>query len=468
MNDDKLNNEFDNFFRKEMENLPEEKPTAQDWELMSKRIHSDGLLLGNGSTNGKKYYLFILLFVLLAGLVSLPFIMTDKNRNVKKEEAQHAEDTNKNALSASVQTSTVTAPKETTNNNSGSQLHNNSLEPLHVKKNFSSEEKLYSAEEKALAWENNKGLNPSSGNTSGSSIDANDNIKENTVGSNAQNITSDETAASAEEKNNSTVSASADTVPALLEKIPADSALGTTLTNDNTNKSDSLALKRFRLGIYVSLDYNYYTLKENKDVAQAESDFVNQSSSIKGEKWGGQYTVGIIGGYLFTQKLSLEAGVFYSQKKKLHADIYTPAYTNAEEEMFTDFTYDYEARYFEMYGRIKYYFHQRKNSFYATLGAAGSFNLHSGNETSDYFSRVSHSESSNVTDRVTLDASSAGLVLVLSAGMEIPVSNRLDLYIEPAYRYSFNPVIKQPDYNRVPVEHFLRSISLATGLMYRF
>src|SRR4051812_26675138 len=86
MNDEKQDNELDNFFREEIENLPEEQPSARDWEQMSKRIQSEGLL---EKRNGRKYLLLIL-FALLATMVSLPFLMHDKT-GVKNEEAKSSD-----------------------------------------------------------------------------------------------------------------------------------------------------------------------------------------------------------------------------------------------------------------------------------------------------------------------------------------------------------------------------------------
>src|SRR5262249_1983207 len=106
---------------------------------------------------------------------------------------------------------------------------------------------------------------------------------------------------------------------------------------------------------------------------------------------------------------------------------------------------------------------------YATVGAAGSYNLPAGGNGSDYFLRTSFTESGKTeAERVTLNAASAGLVGVVSAGVGIPVGERWEVYVEPRYRYPFYPVIKQPNYKQVPVEHFMRSISLASGLMFKF
>jgi hypothetical protein len=478
MNDEKQN-ELDNLFREEIENLPEEQPSARDWEQMSKRIQAEGLL---EKSNGRKY-LFLILLALLATIVSLPFLM-DNKQGVKSEEAKSSEVAKNlsagNKISEPTKTKaapTETTPTKTTINSENSSTSNPSL---HLKNEMTPSRAALSANNgnrkvKENSLSDNKNLQTNSKAEEKTAETKNNKMSEaKTDGGNNKSLTPETTAEEnhvaappnanvSDEKNNPVTSAS-DSVNTV-EKSSVDS---TSTAKDTTQPHDSSAPGRFRLSIYASLDYNYYALKENKNVTQAEANYVNQSDLIKGDKWGGQYTIGIIGGYLFTQKLSLEAGAFYSQKKKLHASINTPAYNSEGEEMFSDFTYDYKARYFELYGRMKYYLRQRKNSWYATIGAAGSFNLPESISTSDYFSRVSYGESSTKTEDVKLNASSVGAILIISGGVEIPLGKRCDIYIEPAYKYSFSPVIKHSGFDQVPVEHLLRCISLATGLMYKF
>src|SRR5690349_8861012 len=104
MNDEKQNNELDNFFREELENLSEEKPSARDWEQMNKRIQSEGLL---EKSNGRKYLLLILL-ALVATMVSLPFLMDNKTA-IKSEETNFSESTKK-AVSTENKISETTKP----------------------------------------------------------------------------------------------------------------------------------------------------------------------------------------------------------------------------------------------------------------------------------------------------------------------------------------------------------------------
>lgn len=486
MKDENVKNELDNFFREELENLPEEKPDAQDWQQMSHRLQAEGLN-GRGS-NGRKYLLLLLLLLLLSGLVSIPFLVTDKNenQNVKRGiENPLTKDANKNSANESTarsegqssiaESTTTNSENLSANESSSQQLSSDSR----ISKPLLSRHDNNEAQENSLHKEATGATPMAKEKTDLALGNANDVNNDGSSNSQIKNDAADEQAAATVVQNEALTQAGdggvkniqpsdapGDTALTAVNQLPVDS----TSLPDNKTDAPASAIGRFRLGIYASLDYNFYSLKENSNVAQAEAELVRQSDLIKGEKWGGQYTIGITGGYLFTKKLSLEAGVFYSQKKKLHADINTPAYSlNSGDEMFSDFTYDYKARYLELYGRVKYYFHQKKNSLYATLGAAGSYNLPASNSNSDYFLRTSYSEFSGVeTERVTFDASSAGLTLVASAGIEIPLGARWDAYVEPTYRHSFYPVIKHPTYNRVPIEHFLRSASLATGLMYKF
>lgn len=501
MIDEKSSSEFDDVFR-ELENLPEEKPSARDWEQMSKRIQSEGLLESN--SNGRKFFFLILLLTLLSALVSLPFIIKNRNEGLKTEVVKPVikiqSQNSKNKLGISETKQNVSASQTDANAGADSKskdessTHHLSSEHTIQKVTVNADRDIFKDNSSAAgdakgksddenstgnkvgngsqgtqsggekAADKNSGTSPATG--SGAADSQSQNNSGNGQSGSEQGASTQPGAA--DEKNLSSTSASTDSANTHAQQLTADSSKNS-LTHDSTSAHDASTFRRFKLGIYVSLDYNYYTLKENNNVVQAETQYVRQSQSISGDKWGGQYTVGIIGGYMFTKKLSLETGVFYSQKKKLHADIYTPSYSSdSDEQMFTDFSYDYQARYFEVYGRVKYYFYQKKNSFYVTAGAAGSYNLPSGNAHSDYFSRTSYTRSSAETEHVKLDASSASAVMVISAGMEIPVSERWVVYIEPGYRYSFNPVVKHPTYNRLPIEHFMRCLSLATGLMYKF
>ena len=122
-----------------------------------------------------------------------------------------------------------------------------------------------------------------------------------------------------------------------------------------------------------------------------------------------------------------------------------------------------------MYGRIKYYLAENKNSFYAAAGLSGSFNFPSSKSDEGYFQRTTFNATDMPrSDRISLDASSSCLSMVISAGMEINLSAKWNLFIEPSYTHSFSAVIRHPSYDKIPIDHFWRTFSLGTGLMYKF
>ncbi|HLG33737.1 MAG TPA: outer membrane beta-barrel protein [Bacteroidia bacterium] len=249
----------------------------------------------------------------------------------------------------------------------------------------------------------------------------------------------------------------------------ADSAQAAHAVKDTTEQKSGFSAMPW-IGIYASWDFTGYHLKENNNVTAGEASTVFNSSGIGGESSLAQYTVGIMGGLRVSQKLALEAGALYSQKRKLSDTISSPAGVDEQgNESFSDFIYNYNAKYIEAYGRVKYYFLEKKHSFYAGIGAAGSFNFPSAKKDKGYFERTTFSEAATPqTDIVTLESSSVGLSIVVSAGMEVIFSQRWNLFVEAAYKHALTSVTRHPYYDKIPVEHFWRTFSLGTGLMYKF
>jgi hypothetical protein len=72
------------------------------------------------------------------------------------------------------------------------------------------------------------------------------------------------------------------------------------------------------------------------------------------------------------------------------------------------------------------------------------------------------------TERVLLKPASLGVSLVAAAGIELSLSPGCNFFLEPSYIYALDPVINNPDYVIVPVNHYRRSISIGTGLNFKF
>jgi hypothetical protein len=301
------------------------------------------------------------------------------------------------------------------------------------------------------ATDNNRGVEPTSGNVT-ATMNGNEDSTITQAGNNS---------------GEKAIPDSAITPPQ--EKSADTTRKDTAVVKDTLTKSSDGGRKPW-VGFFVSWDFTAYHLKENNNVNTSEAKAVINSSDIGGENSLAQYTLGIMGGLRVTKKFALEAGVFYSQKRKLSNIISSPAGVDAQgNESFSDFTYNYSAKYIEAYGRIKYYFLEKKHSFYAGIGAAGSFNFPSSKADRGYFERVTFSETAAPqTDIVTLEASSAGFSVVVCTGMEVVLSQRWNLFVEPSYKHALTSVTRHPYYDKIPVEHFWRTFSLGTGLMYKF
>jgi hypothetical protein len=238
-------------------------------------------------------------------------------------------------------------------------------------------------------------------------------------------------------------------------------------SGNKTEAEKTASKQKFQIGFFISWDYNQYHLKENAGAENPEADYIMNSDSMNGNKSAAQFTVGLRGSYFISEKLAIEAGAYYSQKRKVDAVIYTPQYSSSVGTYVSDFIYHFDAKYFEVDERIKYFVYPKKPSVYVAAGAKQSFSLNQNHP--DYFEHTRYSESAAPrTERVLLKPASVGVSLMLAAGAEIPLNARCNFFIEPAYTYSLDPVINNPDYVTVPVNLFRRSFSLGTGLNYKF
>src|SRR5437667_3050790 len=73
MDNEKMNNGFDEFFKKKMENIPEAKPTEEEWQQLRSGLQKEGLL--KAASNGRKYFLLLLLALVVGGSISVPLLM---------------------------------------------------------------------------------------------------------------------------------------------------------------------------------------------------------------------------------------------------------------------------------------------------------------------------------------------------------------------------------------------------------
>src|SRR5260221_8385710 len=73
MDNEKVNNDFDETLRKGLENIPDEQPTEENWKQLRNGLQKEGLL--KTASNGRKYFLLFLLCLLVGGSISVPLLM---------------------------------------------------------------------------------------------------------------------------------------------------------------------------------------------------------------------------------------------------------------------------------------------------------------------------------------------------------------------------------------------------------
>ncbi len=504
MSNDQIDNEIDDLFEKGLQDINEEQASQDDWLMMKSRMKKEGLL----KSRIKKR--LILISLLLAGISSIGIWYYF----------------NQSDVSRSAHASNVNAPEKTGNrNNTGSDVSENmkkesepgkndnkrKIEDNSPKASFSnSSSKLTDespnhdkkSETISLKKENKKNSSPKQflpgsrpesehngdlvlNEDKGSSHSEND-LRENKNGEenllNSENsespITDQKQQVASTSQNPSdtlaneinTGTANPDTgVSASKNILPHQDS--TKEVNSKTTEENIQAnqRKRFFIGGYFSLDYNHYLLKENGLVPPSEADYVDHSDSINGKNSASQFTAGLTAGYRIAQNTEIEMGVFYSRKKELTANIMTPAYINdLMQQVHSNYIYNYNASYFELSGKVKYYFCVgTKKWIYAGAGGIASFNFPENPNNKSYYSHTLYNDTTWISkDKVTLEPSSASFTAILLGGFETALSNRWNAFVEPEYKYGFSPVIKHPSFDYIPVNHYWRTFSIGFGLKY--
>ena len=73
MDNEQLNNDFEEQYNEQLENLREEKPSAKDWEVLRSNLKKEGLI--KTDSRWRKYFLFFLLPAVIGGAISIPLLM---------------------------------------------------------------------------------------------------------------------------------------------------------------------------------------------------------------------------------------------------------------------------------------------------------------------------------------------------------------------------------------------------------
>ncbi len=483
-----LHDNPDDLFRKGMENLPEETPSLQEWEQMQELLKTKGII--SQKRNRKKFFILFSLAASVIVFISLFFFI--RNGNIP---SKHSEKENAIAQDGKQQNKTLAENHSSSAENhvghlsevsekqkppgSGSkqiipkEIYREAKNPVQKpiiskvnstnKNNFAeiSSETSQAKQNPLQALSTNEDVEKKSAKTVSSLLAETPVLPENHLAQNIIPEIKDSTLRQSSKKDSVQVQVRTSAI------VNNDTLVVAQQKNNDENNSSQKKAKTIWLGGYFSWDINNYELEDTKNTSHG--DYV--MNTLKADSLGKQFqfTVGLTGGYGLSEHFSAEGGIFYSQKKQVKKSIGVPKYNTEYGESIVDYSYYYNAQYLELYGGLKYYLSKGKVNYYIAPGLLGSFNFPVKEEKRGYFTRTFYSETTQPkSEKIILEPHSFGMSAVFSAGAEIKLTPKWNIYAEPSYKYGLNPVIKHPTYNKVPVNHFWRTVGFGIGCMYNF
>lgn len=226
----------------------------------------------------------------------------------------------------------------------------------------------------------------------------------------------------------------------------------------STGTKDVYGVNKWGIGIYIAPENSYY--ESRTALGQDILNVTNPGKKICN-------TLGMNLSYSFSQNFYLQTGVWYSQKPVISINETYIAYNgDTLASTYRNYSMLYQGRYLEVPLSLKYYCRLTGSlRIYGLAGAIASFNLPG---SKSYFIRESYENGDLYRDRINLSALSIGITGHLAAGLELQLNHKWSIYVEPFYKYSFSPVLKQRTYKNIPVTHLSRSWGAGFGIIYHF
>jgi hypothetical protein len=529
---DREKHKIDEIFKDGLANLKEEAPSVSGWNVIKKEIVNEGLKITAAAKYAKLLQLSIASAVLVTtGILTYLFIdktsdkkqhsliETTKNTSAKTEEnvtvnfnseaksntsintVESIENTSKNSIS----TDNKLAAVETKNNIVSSTFARKNSDNVN-RKTTNASSQINEAESgnsvvetsNSVSTKNNvvrKSRNKYSKNRATKHSETSlKNVFANQISDaiSSDNLTTNgATAAATESEQAATNNVEAKTELAVenaeLKNSETTNKNGTSVDSaacatipDSVNKVAETAaiikidpnFKKFSVGVYVSMDKNYYSLQHsNTSMFGGASDF---GDSIKGASSWAQYTIGFTGGYKPSQHILIESGLFYSQKKKIEytsANFHTLASPNDSSTLVNNkFSYHNNAQYIQLFLKMKMYLvDKEKYRLFIAPGLLFDANVPTSQNNASYYQVESTTATKYTKQKYTFKSGSIGTNLTISTGVELKMKNDWVVSFEPSYIYGLNQLVRYKNVDAaLPIKHYNRSIGLGVRLIKEF
>ena len=473
-----MENKIDDLFKSQLNNLPEELPSEQDWSALKKELNESGLIK-NERRKGR-FFFWVFGALLISGLAAAAIFIDTPEEQVKikkdveqelvvnAQESLHQKNPVKNILENKKDNKEVVLSQKNISIAKKEIKEDQKIlfnVPVHATKINSAKAQKAAAKEipKKFVLENSSEVLAvkeeivvevkNETQAAADVLQSMDADKEDSLAqqSETQNITN----AADNLADSIAVETLADSISTLAQNdTPAVS------TEKKEDVVDEMLYRKLWGGAIFSLDYNNYNLKLND---QLQGSYVLNNDLIHGQQFF-QYSAGLGIGYRHSKLLGISAELLYSQKKGVN--VYAMSPDSIGSDNYNYYQYNLEAKYLDLIVKPRFYIWNKKFSAYVFPGVVASFNL-PGVEGRSYFTKSKITANGYEHDKINLSFFSVGLSLLGGAGIEYDIKNNWKISGEISYRQSLTPVIQHPTYV-VPLAHYLYSVNVAAGIYKYF
>ncbi|MCX6296038.1 MAG: outer membrane beta-barrel protein [Bacteroidetes bacterium] len=214
--------------------------------------------------------------------------------------------------------------------------------------------------------------------------------------------------------------------------------------------SDSIKTNKMELGMSFSPDFCFRKLKP-----AADSKWIADiRDTLEVPKFG--YTVGANFTFKVNNKIDLETGVFFSdsgEKTKKYSLVDVPSGQKA-----IKYSCNFHDYYLNIPVKVNYYFLIHKLNFYLTAGISANIFVY---QKTTLITSYGNSDS-KTTSKSTPGFSRVNIAVLAGFGIKYPVTNKINLKIEPLYMHSATSIIK------APIKTYFYSLGVNVGICQKF
>ncbi len=220
-------------------------------------------------------------------------------------------------------------------------------------------------------------------------------------------------------------------------------------SQDTLTLQETSEFKRLAIGVNISPDYCYRTLKNNNGNSTSDM-IIDLREESEGPKLG--YTAGLNAGYNFSKKWGVEMGIQYSNKgyefknsALTFGDMIDPrygfVYTSNGAATPTHAKFVYHHHYLDVPVRVLYRFGKKRLHFVTSVGITTNILL---NATMTSVVKYGNEDAKRQTYDQPYDFNPFNISPTISVGVDYKINNKINLRAEPTFRYGLLKITDTP------------------------